>query len=187
MFNGGETVTLSVRGLSNRTGAILVTSTNYSQIVPYLSPAISVVQIIERLNAQGNWEVAPSVVTGQTVRYTLTTTLTNQPATWSQQMLKAYIPNGITQLSPVTLIRTSDTGIQTPVLGTQLLTDSNMNMQYWYYQNPLAINNFIQPNTSFTLQYTGTVAQNMTGKILPFSSIVSGADGGGPPSRHKIS
>ncbi|EOH97252.1 hypothetical protein UAY_02526 [Enterococcus moraviensis ATCC BAA-383] len=179
MFNGGETVTLSVRGLSNRTGAILVTSTNYSQIVPYLSPAISVVQIIERLNAQGNWEVAPSVVTGQTVRYTLTTTLTNQPATWSQQMLKAYIPNGITQLSPVTLIRTSNTGVQTPVLGTQLLTDSNMNMQYWYYQNPLAINNFIQPNTSFTLQYTGTVAQNMTGKILPFSSIVSGADGGG--------
>lgn len=179
MFNGGETVTLSVRGLSNRTGAILVTSTNYSQIVPYLSPAISVVQIIERLNAQGNWEVAPSVVTGQTVRYTLTTTLTNQPATWSQQMLKAYIPNGITQLSPVTLIRTSNTGVQTPVLGTQLLTDSTMNMQYWYYQNPLAINNFVQPNTSFTLQYTGIIAQNMTGKILPFSSIVSGADGGG--------
>ncbi|MBO0440793.1 hypothetical protein [Candidatus Enterococcus ikei] len=179
MFNGGETVSLAVQGLSNRTGLVLVTSTSYSQTVPYLTPTISVVQTVERLNAQGNWEAAPSVVTGQTIRYTLTTTLTNQPATWSQQMLKAYVPNGITQLSPVTLTRTSNTGVQTPVLGTQLLTDSNLNMQYWYYQNALPINNFTQPNTSFKLQYTGVVAQNMTGQSLPFSSIVGGADGGG--------
>ncbi|WP_254907522.1 hypothetical protein [Candidatus Enterococcus lemimoniae] len=47
-------------------------------------------------------------------------------------MLKAYIPNGITQLGPVSLTRISSTGVQTPVLGTQLLTDSNLNMQYWY-------------------------------------------------------
>lgn len=179
MFNGGETVSLSVQGLSNRTGSVLVTSTSYNQTVPYLAPAISVVQTIERLNAQGSWEAAPSAVTGQTVRYTLTTTLTNQPATWSQQMLKAYIPNGITQLSPVSLTRISSTGVQTPVLGTQLLTDSNLNMQYWYYQNSLAVNNFTQPNTSFKLQYTGVVAQNMTGQSLPFSSVVGGADGGG--------
>ncbi|ALS01585.1 hypothetical protein ATZ33_09435 [Enterococcus silesiacus] len=177
-FNGGEALSLSVQGLSNRTGSILVTSTIYTQTVPYLAPNISVVQTIERLNAQGNWEVAPSVVTGQTIRYTLTTTLTNQPATWSQQMLKAYVPNGLTQLSPVTLIRTSNTGTQTPVLGTQLLTDSNLNMQYWYYQNALPVNNFTQPNTSFKLQYTGVVAQNMTGQSLPFSSIVGGSDGG---------
>nr|WP_242700652.1 hypothetical protein [Enterococcus sp. DIV0212c] len=179
MFNGGETVSLSVQGLSNRTGLVLVTSTSYNQTIPYLTPTISVVQTVERLNAQGNWEAAPSVVTGQTIRYTLTTTLTNQPATWSQQMLKAYVPNGITQLSPVTLTRTSNTGVQTPVLGTQLLTDSNLNMQYWYYQNSLPVNNFTQPNTSFKLQYTGIVAQNMTGQSLPFSSVVGGADGGG--------
>ncbi|WP_348922024.1 hypothetical protein [Enterococcus rotai] len=179
MFNGGETVNLSVQGLSSRTGSVLVTSTSYNQTVPYLAPTISVVQTIERLNAQGIWEAAPSAVTGQTVRYTLTTTLTNQPATWSQQMLKAYIPNGIIQLSPVSLTRISSTGVQTPVLGTQLLTDSNLNMQYWYYQNSLAVNNFTQPNTSFKLQYTGVVAQNMTGQSLPFSSIVGGADGGG--------
>lgn len=178
MFTGGEAVSLSVQGLSNRTGSVLVTSTNYNQTIPYLTPAIAVVQTIERLNAQGNWEAAPSVVTGQTIRYTLITTLTNQPATWSQQMLKAYVPNGITQLSPVTLIRTSNTGVQTPVLGTQLLTDSNLNMQYWYYQNTLPVNNFTQPNTSFKLQYTGVVAQNMTGQSLPFSSIVGGSDGG---------
>lgn len=179
MFNGGEIVSLSVQGLSNRTGLVLVTRTSYNQTVPYLAPAISVVQTIERLDAQGNWEAAPSAVTGQTVRYTLTTTLTNQPATWSQQMLKAYIPNGITQLSPVSLTRISSTGVQTPVLGTQLLTDSNLNMQYWYYQNSLAVNNFTQPNTSFKLQYTGVVAQNMTGQSLPFSSVVGGDDGRG--------
>ncbi|MEI5989545.1 hypothetical protein A5881_001033 [Enterococcus termitis] len=179
MFNGGETISLSVQGLSNRTGAVLVTSAGYTQTVPYLAPAISVVQKIERLNAQGNWEAAPSIVTGQTVRYTLTTTLTNQPATWGQQMLKAYVPNGLTQVSPVTLIRTSNTGVQTPVSGTQLLTDSTLNMQYWHYQNPQAVNNFTQANTSYTLQYTGVVAQNMTGQTLPFSSIVGGADGGG--------
>lgn len=179
IFTGGETVSLSVQGLSNRTGSVLVTSTPYNQTVPFLTPAISVVQTIQRLNAQGNWEAAPSVVTGQTIRYTLATTLTNQSATWSQQMLKAYVPNGLTQLSPVTLIRTSNTGVQTPVLGTQLLTDSNLNMQYWHYQNALPVNNFTQSNTSFNLQYTGVVAQNMTGQSLPFSSIVGGADGGG--------
>lgn len=178
-FNGGEEVSISVQGLSNRTGAILVTSTSYTQKVPYLAPNISLIQTIERLNAQGNWEAAPSVVTGQTVRYTLTTTLTNQPATWAQQMLKAYIPNGLTQLSPVTLVRISNTGVQTPMLGTQLLTDSNLNMQYWYYQNALAVNNFTQANTSFKLQYTGVVAQNMTGQALAFSNIVGGTDGGG--------
>ncbi|WYJ86354.1 hypothetical protein A5866_001432 [Enterococcus sp. 12C11_DIV0727] len=70
MFNGGEIVSLSVQGLSNRTGLVLVTSTSYNQTVPYLAPAISVVQTIERLDAQGNWEAAPSAVTGQTVRYT---------------------------------------------------------------------------------------------------------------------
>lgn len=179
MFTGGEAVTLSVQGLSDRTGAVLVTSAGYNRTVPYLAPTISVVQTIERQNAQGNWEVAPSVVTGQTIRYTLTTTLTNQPATWSQQSLKAYIPNGISQLSPVSLTRSSNTGVETPVLGTQLLTDSNLNMQYWSYQNSLAANNFTQPNTSFKLQYTGVVAQNMSGQSLPFSSIIGGADGGG--------
>lgn len=178
MFNGGETVSLSVQGLSDRTGNVLVTSTGYSQTIPYLTPTISVIPTIERLNAQGNWEAAPSAVTGQTIRYTLTTTLTNQPATWGQQMLKAYVPNGLSQLSPVTLTRISNTGVQTPVLGAQLLTDSALNMQYWYYQNPLAINNFTQPNTSFKLQYTGVIAQNMTGQSLPFSSIIGGVDGG---------
>ncbi|EOL42875.1 hypothetical protein [Enterococcus caccae] len=179
MFNGGETVSLTVQGLSNRTGAVLVTSTGYNQMVPYLAPTISSIQTIERLNAQGNWEVAPSAVTGQTVRYTLTTTLMNQPATWGQQMLKAYIPNELTQLSSVSLTRISSTGVQTPVLGTQLLTDSSLNQQYWYYQNSLASNNFTQPNTSFKLQYTGVIAQNMTGQSLSFSSIIGGVDGGG--------
>lgn len=179
MFIGGETISLTVQGLSNRTGAVLVTSTAFNRTVPYLAPTISVVQTIERLNAQGVWEAAPSAVTGQTVRYTLTTTLTNQPATWGQQTLKAYIPNGLTQLSPVTLTQISSMGIQTPVLGAQLLTDTNLNMQYWYYQNTLAINNFTQPNTSYKLQYTGVVAQSMTGQTLPYSSIVSGVDGGG--------
>lgn len=179
MFQGGETVNLFVQGLSNRTGNVLVTSASYNRTIAYLSPTISVVQTIERLNAQGNWETAPSVVTGQTVRYTLTTTLTNQPATWGNQTLKASIPNGLTQLSGATLIQKSSSGTQTPVLGTQLLTDSNTNTQYWYYQNTLSINNFTQPNTSFTLQYTGVVAQNTTGQSLAFSSVIGGADGGG--------
>ncbi|MEI5993297.1 hypothetical protein [Candidatus Enterococcus mansonii] len=179
MFKGGENVSLSVQGLSNRTGTVLVTSSSFNQVTSYLAPTISVVQTIERLNGQGNWEAAPSVVTGQTVRYTLTTTLLNQPATWGSQTLKAYVPNGLTQLSPVTLIQTSSTGIQTPVLGTQLLTDSNSNTQYWYYQNMLAINNFTQPNTSYKLQYTGVAAQNMTGQTLAFSSNIGGVDGGG--------
>lgn len=179
MFKGGETVSLSVQGLSNRTGSILVTSTSYNQTIPYLKPNISVTQMVERLNAQGNWETASSVVTGQTIRYTLTTTLTNQPATWSQQTLKAYIPNGIAQLSSVTLIKISSTGVQTPVVGTQLLTDSNLNQQYWYYQNTLPINNFTQPNTTFKLQYTGAAAQSTVGQSLSFSSIIGGVDGGG--------
>lgn len=179
MFNGGETVNLLVQGLSNRTGAVLVTSTGYNQTVPYLAPSISLVQTLERQNAQGNWEAAPSVVTGQTVRYTLTTTLINQPSAWKNQIVRANIPTGLTQLSGVTLTETSSTGISTPILGTQLLTDSNSNTQYWYYQNTLTANNFTQPNTSFSLQYTGIAAQNMTDQSLVFSSTIGGTDGGG--------
>ena len=55
-FQGGETVSLWVQGLSNRTGLPLLTSSTVSQTVAYSVPQLTVTQIIERKNAQGLWE-----------------------------------------------------------------------------------------------------------------------------------
>ncbi|MBO0471698.1 hypothetical protein JZO66_14160 [Enterococcus sp. DIV0242_7C1] len=178
-FQGGESVKIWIQGLSTRTGAQLLASSDFIRTVPYPVPQISLVQTIERRNAQGNWESASSVVTGQTVRYTLTATLINQPATWMNQQLKSSIPAGLTQLSAATLTKKSAAGVSTPVLGVQLLTDTNSNTQYWYYQNTLAANNFTEANTSFILQYTGVVADGAVDQTLAFLDTINGSDGGG--------
>lgn len=178
-FQGGESVKVWIQGISTRTGSSLLASSDFIRTVPYPVPQISIVQKIERSNKQGNWEAAPFVVTGQMVRYTVTTTLTNQPATWMNQQLKSSIPAGLTQLSAATLTKTSAASISTPVLGVQLLTDTNSNTQYWYYQNTLTANNFVEANTSFTLQYTGVVAEGIAGQTLTFTDTINGNDGGG--------
>ena len=159
-FQGGETVSLWVQGLSNRTGLPLLTSSTVSQTVAYPVPQLTVTQIIERKNAQGLWEAANSVVSGQIIRFTLTTRLTNQPATWMNQQLRATVPKGLSQLSAATLTKQSAAGLSTPIAGLQLLTDSSTGLPYWSYHNSLPewINQF-----------------------LLFSSTVTGNDGGGTP------
>ncbi|MFD2308392.1 hypothetical protein [Enterococcus termitis] len=179
VFQGGESVRVWIQGISTRTGSPLLVSTDFIRTVSYPIPQISITQTVERKNAQGNWEIAPSVVTGQAVRYTLKTTLINQPAAWTNQQLKSSIPKGVTQLSAASLTKTSAAGLSVPIIGVQLLTDTNLNTQYWYYQNTLAANNFVEANTSFTLQYTGVVADDMADQPLAFIDTINGNDGGG--------
>jgi hypothetical protein len=176
-FQGGETARLWIQGMSSRTGLPLLTSSNFTQTIPYAVPQLALVQTLERKNAQGNWESATSAVTGQSVRLTFKVTLLNQTV-WQNQQLKAYLPTGLTQISQATLIKTSPSGVNTTVSGTQLLTDTNT-AQYWSYQNTLAGNNFSEANTSFTLQYTAVVADNMTDQTLAFKSLADGNDGNG--------
>ena len=178
-FQGGESVKLWVQGISNRTGLPLLVSSDFTQAVPYLKPQLTIAQTIERKNAQGNWEAAPSTVTGQSVRFTLTVTLNNQSATWKNQILKASIPQGLTQISLATLTKKTAAGVSTPIVGSQLLTDTNTNTQYWYYQNTLAANNFTEANTSFILQYTAVITDDMADKTLIFPSSIDGSDAGG--------
>jgi hypothetical protein len=176
-FQGGETARLWIQGMSSRTGLPLLTSSNFTQTIPYAVPQLALVQTLERKNAQGNWESATSAVNGQSVRLTFKVTLLNQTV-WQNQQLKAYLPTGLTQISQATLIKTSPSGVNTTVSGTQLLTDTNT-AQYWSYQNTLAGNNFSEANTSFTLQYTAVVADNMTDQTLAFKSLADGNDGNG--------
>ncbi|MTD39274.1 hypothetical protein GIX45_11680 [Erwinia sp. CPCC 100877] len=178
VFQGGETVRLWIQGVSNRTGLPLLVSSNFTQSIPYVTPQLALTQTLERKNAQGTWESATSAVTGQSVRVTLKVTLLNQ-ALWQNQQLKAYLPTGLTQLGQATLVKTSSAGVNSTILGTQLLTDTNTNTQYWSYQNTLAVNNFSEANTSFTLQYTAVVADNMADQVLSFKSSADGTDGGG--------
>lgn len=178
-FQGGESVKLWVQGVSNRTGLPLLVSSDFTQSIPYLKPKLTMSQTIERKNAQGNWEAAPSIVTGQNVRFTLAVTLINQSATWKNQLLKASIPQGLTQLSSAILTKKSAAGASTPITGTQLLTDANTNTQYWFYQNTLDANNFTEANTSFILQYTAVITDDMTDKTLIFPSSIDGSDAGG--------
>lgn len=180
-FQGGETVSLWVQGLSNRTGLPLLTSSTVSQTVAYSVPQLTVTQIIERKNAQGLWEAANSVVSGQIIRFTLTTRLTNQPATWMNQQLRATVPKGLSQLSAATLTKQSAAGLSTPIAGLQLLTDSSTGLPYWSYHNSLPADNFTEANTQFTLQYTATVTEEWINQFLLFSSTVTGNDGGGTP------
>ncbi|UQQ68481.1 hypothetical protein [Enterococcus faecalis] len=180
-FQGGETVSLWVQGLSNRTGLPLLTSSTVSQTVAYSVPQLTVTQIIERKNAQRLWEAANSVVSGQIIRFTLTTRLTNQPATWMNQQLRATVPKGLSQLSAATLTKQSAAGLSTPIAGLQLLTDSSTGLPYWSYHNSLPADNFTEANTQFTLQYTATVTEEWINQFLLFSSTVTGNDGGGTP------
>ena len=53
-FQGGETVSLWVQGLSNRTGLPLLTSSTVSQTVAYSVPQLTVTQIIERKMHKGS-------------------------------------------------------------------------------------------------------------------------------------
>ena len=170
-----------VQGLSNRTGLPLLTSSTVSQTVAYSVPQLTVTQIIERKNAQGLWEAANSVVSGQIIRFTLTTRLTNQPATWMNQQLRATVPKGLSQLSAATLTKQSAAGLSTPIAGLQLLTDSSTGLPYWSYHNSLPADNFTEANTQFTLQYTATVTEEWINQFLLFSSTVTGNDGGGTP------
>lgn len=170
-----------VQGLSNRTGLPLLTSSTVSQTVAYPVPQLTVTQIIERKNAQGLWEAANSVVSGQIIRFTLTTRLTNQPATWMNQQLRATVPKGLSQLSAATLTKQSAAGLSTPIAGLQLLTDSSTGLPYWSYHNSLPADNFTEANTQFTLQYTATVTEEWINQFLLFSSTVTGNDGGGTP------
>ena len=144
-------------------------------------PQLTVTQIIERKNAQGLWEAANSVVSGQIIRFTLTTRLTNQPATWMNQQLRATVPKGLSQLSAATLTKQSAAGLSTPIAGLQLLTDSSTGLPYWSYHNSLPADNFTEANTQFTLQYTATVTEEWINQFLLFSSTVTGNDGGGTP------
>ena len=162
-----------VQGLSNRTGLPLLTSSTVSQTVAYPVPQLTVTQIIERKNAQGLWEAANSVVSGQIIRFTLTTRLTNQPATWMNQQ-RATVPKGLSQLSAATLTKQSAAGLSTPIAGLQLLTDSSTGLPYWSYHNSLPADNFTEANTQFTLQYTATVTEEWINQFLLFSSTVTG-------------
>lgn len=178
MLLGGEQITVTIQGLSTRTGAVLVQSTVFSHTVAYLMPQLGNTLVLERLNASGAWEAATSAVTGQTIRYTTTITLNNQYATWKNQTLTSYIPTGLSQVSVATLNQQSSAGVTTPLTGLQLLTDGGSGQQYWYYKNSLDINNFTQQNTKMILQYTGVVNSNMSGQNLTFTGSINGTNAG---------
>lgn len=179
-IRGGDKVSVSIQGYSARTGNLLVETPLVNQTVSFTPPSLLITQVIERRNSQGTWEVAPSVVTGQTIRYTSTVTLTNANAIWNQQLLQDWIPSGLLNLSNAQVTKKNVDG-SLVALGTPLLVanPASPSLQAWNYQNLLSANNLTQANEALVLQYTAVVSDSALNQSLVHSIFADGMNGGG--------
>lgn len=135
VLQGGDSVTVKTQGYSNRTGLLLVESSAISQTVAYTKPSLTIVQVIEKMNSQGTWETATAAVTGQTIRYTITTTLTNTNAKWNQSSVRNWIPAGLSNLTSAQMSKKDSIGTITSLGAPQLVTDgASPSTQAWNYQ-----------------------------------------------------
>ncbi|PLS33953.1 hypothetical protein CYV25_13070 [Carnobacterium maltaromaticum] len=106
-----------------------------SQTVAYTKPILTIVQVIEKMNSQGTWETATTAVTGQTIRYTITTTLTNTNAKWNQSSIRNWIPAGLSNLTSAQMSKKDSAGAMTSLGAPQLVTDgASPSTQAWNYQ-----------------------------------------------------
>ncbi|MGX7418192.1 hypothetical protein ACWOFR_05240 [Carnobacterium gallinarum] len=179
-IQGGDLVAVSIQGYSARTGKLLIETPVVAQTVSFINPSLTITQVLERQNSQGLWEVAPSVVTGQVIRYTSTVTLTNANAIWNQQRLQDWIPAGLTNYANAQVVKKNADGSLVN-LGAPLLVanPASPSLQGWNYQNSLSANNLTQANQALILQYTATVSDGALNKNLVHSIFLDGMNGGG--------
>lgn len=179
VLQGGDSVTVKTQGYSNRTGLLLVESSAISQTVAYTKPSLTIVQVIEKMNSQGTWETATAAVTGQTIRYTITTTLTNTNAKWNQSSVRNWIPAGLSNLTSAQMSKKDSVGTITSLGAPQLVTDgASPSTQAWNYQGAPA-SYLQQSGESLILQYVATISGSALNTSLLNSTFINGTDGGG--------
>lgn len=178
-LQGGDTVSVKTQGYSIRTGLLLVESTAVSQTVAHIKPALTIVQVIERMNSQGTWESAPSAVTGQTIRYTISISLTNANSNWNQAAIQNWIPAGLSNLTSAQVSKKDSLGAVTNLGAPQLVTNgASPSTQAWNYLSVPA-GYLKQSGEALILQYVATISGSALNTSLVNTTFIDGTDGGG--------
>ncbi|WP_413524415.1 WxL domain-containing protein [Carnobacterium divergens] len=180
-LKGGDQVSVVTQGISSRTASkVLITSTSASSTVAFVTPQLTVTQVVEKWSKDGTWIPATSAVTNQQVRFTMKVQLQNNNAIWDNQLLLNWIPSGLTNLTNPQVSKVSSTGVST-VIGIPIVVpqSSSPSGTAYQFQNVLVGNNLVTANEALILQYTATVAPNAANTTLGNSFFVNGTNGGG--------